>query len=147
MAQHDSIGVCIRVGNGVDVTGKTFKPMITLSTDPISEYIEGSLTNKAITYNIFTKLFSNPVRLNSTNDLDNITTAGIYSIESSVPSNAPTGMSNTFACLIVLDTGRAPTQIYIQGGWRGDTKHIAIRGYGGSPAAWSAWRYISDATA
>ena len=112
-------------------------------------YVPFALTNSELTENLLTKLFANPVNLTNSDDLDDISTAGIYSIASSVPLNAPSGMANTYACLLVIQTGAAgaPTQIYIQGGWRSESKHIAIRGFGGTPASWSAWRYVTDATA
>lgn len=90
--------------------------------------------------------------IKSTQDLDEITRVGVYFINGTAPIHAPSGMANTFSCLLVLPTGGygsdgttvSATQIYIQGGWRAAGKHIALRGYGGSPSAWSVWHYLTD---
>ena len=125
------------------------KYMIRLASDPDDTYSPCAMTNKELTNNFLTALFSHPVLLTSSDSLNNITTGGLYRIEATAPTNAPTGMSNTYSMLIVLNGGlsTAITQIYINGGWRSESKHIAIRGFGGNPGAWSDWRYITDATA
>ena len=98
--------------------------------------------------NLATSLFAHPIGLTSANDLDDIKTPGLYQIAASAPSNVPSGMGNTYSSMLVFSGGVATaiTQVYIGGGWRTESKHIAIRGYGGTPVAWSAWRYITDAT-
>ena len=142
------IFVRIFIPQNMQVANLIFKPMIRLASDPDDTYAPYAMTNRELTTDFFTALFSHPVTLTSSDNLNDITTPGLYAVISSVPTNAPTGMSNTFAVVLVFNMGNsaAYTQIYIQGGWRQDSKHIAIRGFGGSPAAWSAWRYVTDAT-
>lgn len=142
LSADTDIGVVYKIGNG------SYAFLIMDNRIKDRTYALYAKTNRELTDDIMTALFSNPVALTSANDLNSITTPGLYMIAGSAPSNAPSGMGNTYSSMMVFRGGldTAITQVYIGGGWRSENKHIAIRGYGGTPAAWSAWRYITDAT-
>ena len=88
----------IGIQANVNANGVVIKPMIRLASDPDATYAPYAMTNKELTESILSALFSNPVKLTSSNDLNNLKTPGIYYVSNSVPTNAPTGMSNTYAC-------------------------------------------------
>lgn len=122
----------LKIQTGVDSSNYTFKPMIYFADDPDSTFVPYAMTNRELTEK---KLDKTSTMLSSTDDLDNIKTAGFYCWESSVPTNAPEAL--TYGTMIVNvnkeGVNSVVHQIVVKGGV------IYQRIFSGSPLAWKSW--------
>lgn len=125
--EGDTIGIVIHVFNGKTVTNEMFYPMIRLASDPIDTYAPYAMTNRELTESLFAK----DRVITSADDLNDITTTGIYSITTS-PTNAPENKS--YATLIVNERNENDvTQLILT------SSIMYTRRKSGSPATWTTW--------
>lgn len=130
--------VYIRANSGINLTGKIFKAMISKRKvyvySPIYEPYHESVED------VLEELSDNKVDkistiLSSTDDLNNIKTAGFYCWELSVPTNAPEAL--TYGTMIVnvnkAGANSVVHQIVVKGGV------IYQRIFSGSPLSWKPW--------
>lgn len=111
---------------------EVFKPMLRLASDPDDTYQPYAMTNRELTEKKVNKIST---ILSSTDDLDNIKTAGFYCWESSIPTNAPESLN--YGTMIVNvnkeNVNSVVHQIVVKGGV------IYQRIFSGSPLAWKSW--------
>lgn len=134
-----------KVDNDLDIDGTTAtRGLLRLATS--TEARAGTDTAKALTPAGAAGAFlrrevGTDSALASGDDLDTITTPGIYRWLASSPANAPSGLTQN-AQMIVETDGSEPTQMV----WGGTTARIAVRRRDGG--VWGAWnRLWSDADA
>lgn len=119
-----------RVFNGYTASNLVFKPMITDINDSDKTYAPYAMTNRELTIrNVF-----DPNILSSTDDLDNITTSGIYYFITA-PINSPESVS--YSPMLVIKRDQYDIRQII---W--SSTSIYLRSFGGSPASWKSWRKV-----
>ena len=122
----------IRINSGQNMTGKVFKPMITTDLNATyDDYVAPAMTNEQLTENKIGVVRE----ITSSDNLDNITDYGVYSIKSS-PTNAPD--SESYVSLLVtpcatIGSGAVVQTIFAHG------HAIYSRTKTGNPLTWEPW--------
>ena len=98
----------------------------------IAEESELDFCPFAMTNYDLTKLVK-PYQLWNGDDIDLITTEGVYYWESERPSHIPADSWGKMIILADKTSGCTPLQIILY------TNNIYVRRYGGNPVSWSSW--------
>lgn len=124
--EADAIDFGLAILNGKSApTGFAFYPMVTLASDPDDTYVPYAMTNKELTELLMKKT------LESSDDLNDVTTDGIYSV-GGAPINSPE--SSGYGMLIVKNNANSNIkQLLVV------AAKMYVRSYGGSPASWGSW--------
>lgn len=124
---YNRVRVTAYVKSGTNTTGKKIYPMFRLATDPDDTYAPYANTNQELTATVFKKR-----DLSSADDLNDITTTGIYSA-TTAPTNTPESRSY-YTLIVDVQSDSSIRQLILSGG-----NAMYLRSYGGSPAAWGSW--------
>ena len=117
--------------NGIEVQFDT------TPSDNSGDIAYNLITSKGVYDALQTKLGIIDTLLTSTDDLDNITTTGIYRVESSKPVHSPEDIG--WYALVVYEVAHM-SETYpniIQVIYKGGTMYM--RNYAGTPVAWTGW--------
>lgn len=110
----------------------------------IASELAQSITTQALTvggYNMLNSLVYKGT-LTSADDLDDLDETGIYLIDSTIPTNAPSSARIAFSIFNLVFSSSFIQQVYLRPAFVQGYTHLSIREY--SNGSWKAWHDVND---